>query len=352
MNTIVGELLMEQDTDALVSIVIPAYNVDCYIEECIESIMLQSYKNLQIILINDGSTDRTGLLCDDIAKRDGRILVVHQENKGVSAARNLGILLATGAYLAFVDSDDTLPRDCINILVQNLVNESVDVVYGNFNYIYEGKILPRKNRFPQKANHIFEFINIIIDDGTLSGITFGSVCGALYKTEVIRSRHLNFREHLKINEDGVFNIEYCLQVSKISYISQPVYNYRQKNGDRPLNIEMIRLQLTQASEVIENIILSYPEHQAILMRQIKTRKLFCVFQNSFLASALPKRKAILQYHSLWNDPDILKYRSLLNFSHMNYYRKILWRFIENKNYLLFYYAIHNVYPLLRSIIKR
>ena len=95
----------------ILSITIPSYNVEKYIRHCIESIINQTYPDLQIILVDDGSTDCSGLICDEYAKKDARITVVHTENKGVSSARNLGIKHAKGEYIAFLDSDDCIDKD-------------------------------------------------------------------------------------------------------------------------------------------------------------------------------------------------------------------------------------------------
>ena len=92
--------------DELISVILPVYNVQQYLEKCIESVVNQTYKNLEIILIDDGSTDMSGKICDEFAEKDGRIKVIHSKNGGVSAARNIGLDIATGEYIGFVDSDD------------------------------------------------------------------------------------------------------------------------------------------------------------------------------------------------------------------------------------------------------
>lgn len=94
---------MEQ---ALISVIVPVYNVEKYLPECVESIISQTYDNLEVILIDDGSTDRSGKICDEFAEKDSRIVVIHQKNSGVSAARNRGLDLCRGEYISFVDSDD------------------------------------------------------------------------------------------------------------------------------------------------------------------------------------------------------------------------------------------------------
>lgn len=120
------------------SVVVPVYNVEAYISETIESIITQSCQNIEIILINDGSTDNSGIICESYAKIDSRIIVIHQRNSGVSAARNRGIDLAKGEYICFVDGDDTIDSDMIELLYTFGYNHDIDL------------ILPIGNKYTQK----------------------------------------------------------------------------------------------------------------------------------------------------------------------------------------------------------
>ena len=108
-----------------ISIIVPVYNVEQYLERCVESLMNQSYKNIEILLINDGSTDNSGKLCDEIAKRDSRIAVYHKENGGLSDARNYGVDKATADFVGFVDSDDYVDEDMYEVLLSNLLKYDV-----------------------------------------------------------------------------------------------------------------------------------------------------------------------------------------------------------------------------------
>ena len=106
----------------LISIIVPVYNVEPYLNKCLDSIVNQTYKKLEIILIDDGSTDNSGLICDEYASKDNRIIVVHQKNKGLSAARNVGLNIAKGDYIAFVDSDDFIEKD-MYFTMYNVMNK-------------------------------------------------------------------------------------------------------------------------------------------------------------------------------------------------------------------------------------
>ena len=123
---------MEKD---LISIIIPVYNVEKYLKECVDSVRKQTYKNLEIILIDDGSKDNSGKLCDELAKEDNRIKVIHKENGGLSDARNVGIENATGEYIQFIDSDDFVEKDMIEIYIMIFVKKKLMFQCVHFIYI-------------------------------------------------------------------------------------------------------------------------------------------------------------------------------------------------------------------------
>ena len=120
----------------LISIIVPVYNVEKYLEKCVNSIVNQTYKNLEIILVDDGATDSSGKLCDKLAKIDNRIKVYHKENGGLSDARNYGVERATGDYIGFVDSDDYIDSEMYGKLYEAIKKENVDVAECNLKIIY------------------------------------------------------------------------------------------------------------------------------------------------------------------------------------------------------------------------
>ena len=122
--------------DKLISIIVPIYKVEIYLRKCIDSIVNQTYKNIEILLIDDGSPDNCGIICDEYAKKDERIKVIHKENGGLSDARNYGIEASTGDYIIFIDSDDYVSESmCENLLICALENNA-DIVSCNFKEIY------------------------------------------------------------------------------------------------------------------------------------------------------------------------------------------------------------------------
>lgn len=115
-----------------ISIIVPVYNVEKYLSQCIESIINQNHKNIEIILVNDGSTDKSGDICDKYSLKDNRIKVIHKKNEGVSIARNTGLKVATGEYIAFVDGDDLVDKDIYTRLINVINNSKYDLVMCRF----------------------------------------------------------------------------------------------------------------------------------------------------------------------------------------------------------------------------
>ena len=134
-----------------ISIIIPIYNVKEYLKRCVDSVLNQSYKNIEVILIDDGSTDGSEKICDEYAKKDKRVVVVHQKNSGVSASRNKGIELATGKYIGFVDSDDYIHKDMFEKLYNSLISTSSSISMCNYQLL----------DVDEKPNDIGEFEEII-----------------------------------------------------------------------------------------------------------------------------------------------------------------------------------------------
>ena len=130
--------------DSLISVIVPIYNVEKYLQKCVDSIINQTYKNLEIILVDDGSPDNCPKMCDDYAEKDSRIKVVHKENGGLSDARNVGMEVATGEYVSFIDSDDYISLDFYETLLETIVDNDSDVVECGVVKFYENEKFIKK----------------------------------------------------------------------------------------------------------------------------------------------------------------------------------------------------------------
>lgn len=149
----------------LISVIVPIYCVEKYLNKCVESIVNQTYSNLEIILVDDGSPDRCPKICDEWAKKDSRIKVIHKENGGMSDARNAGLEIASGDYIAFIDSDDWIEQDMFAILINTLNKNNCDIAICNMRKVYKNKnISVFQNTFEEHLYNTTEALALLIDD--------------------------------------------------------------------------------------------------------------------------------------------------------------------------------------------
>ncbi len=210
--------------DAMVSVIVPVYRVEDYLDKCIESIIGQVYSNLEIILVNDGSPDNCGEICDDYAKKDKRIKVVHKKNGGLSDARNYGIEVATGKYILFVDSDDWVELDTAGYLVDLALINSSDIVTVTYAPVYEGSL-------PTPDSGTYRVRNLDPAEA-LSDALYGSdstlhAWGKLYK----RSLFKNVRFPVgRLYEDAGTTYKLIAKSKKVTVSSAKKYYYLQRQG--------------------------------------------------------------------------------------------------------------------------
>lgn len=208
----------------LVTVVIPVYNVEKYIYECVNSVLDQEYKDIEIILVDDGSTDSSGKKCDEIASSDNRIKVIHQENKGLSGARNAAIDIAKGTYITFVDSDDFINRDMISRMLSLLKSNDADmVVTGLRSFFEDGSEIMNSHKgkvfvySKEKALDCYLFNNYLTP----------CVCGKLYKLELWNDIRCPIG---KLHEDQYTTYKIIDKCNTIVYDTDCQYNYRKRLG--------------------------------------------------------------------------------------------------------------------------
>lgn len=206
--------------DKLVSIIVPVYNVSKYIDECVESLVNQSYNNIEILLINDGSKDCSGALCDKWAEKDSRVHVIHKVNGGAASARNEGLDVAKGDYLCFVDGDDTVEPDYVKYLYDVALNDAVDVTACGFYYLSQNK----KNECSISESEI-------IYDGDAFMLRFLEDWSSSLLWNKIFSRDaigdIRMTEGHKV-DDEFFTYQVCMNCRRVAVIPECLYNYRMR----------------------------------------------------------------------------------------------------------------------------
>ena len=258
----------------LISVIVPIYQVEAYLEECLDSILNQTYRQLEIILIDDGSTDRCGDICDRYASRDSRIKVIHQSNQGLSAARNAGMDVATGEYISFIDSDDYIAPHFYEKLLEGFKEHPETKVTACQVFKNEdGKITPlicnRRHQFPTIHTSLW------CQDAIL-GKTYVNVWNKLYQAELLKE--IRFRKG-RIVEDVLFMYDFlpiCIsQQALLLLLPDYLYYYRIRQGSicrcsTPILPESIRCR----KEIAESSRKEYPNFSRAVNRMANRKIIF------------------------------------------------------------------------------
>ncbi|MCR5792028.1 MAG: glycosyltransferase family 2 protein [Lachnospiraceae bacterium] len=232
--------------DKKISIVIPVYNVEDYLNRCVDSVLAQTYKEpdaMEIFLVDDGSTDRSGEICDAYAKKDARVCVIHQANQGLSAARNAGTMQASAEYITYLDSDDFWHKDFLKIMLEPTIKKGADLAIGDLYVYYEGDPISEETITGCEPEVLSgrEAVRLIVEDGEAGVI---SASAKIYKTA-------KMREHLypvgKLNEDEFVTYKAIAESDTVlRYPVKLLYYFQRKNSIMHVNYSLRRLDKLEA----------------------------------------------------------------------------------------------------------
>lgn len=234
----------------LVSIIIPVYNLEEYLPQCLDSMLAQTYENIEILLIDDGSADRSGEICDAYAKKDTRFIVLHKENEGVSKARNDALDRMKGEYCIFVDGDDWLSEDFVEELYHQCQEDGADMVFANQRLSRDDGSC-RNMLYSYSHKQILNRQEALMDVLTNSGTT----AGKLYKKEIIGAHR--YPVGFKLAEDEMMQLQIFLGINKISYNATPIYYRRERTGSasrrgfREADAESLKLRERMAQMLLK-----------------------------------------------------------------------------------------------------
>lgn len=245
--------------EPLVSIIVPVFNSDKYLKNCINSIVNQSYRNLEILLIDDGSTDQSGQICDEYAQKDDRIRIFHNTNHGVSYSRNCGLNVANGDYIAFVDSDDRVSKEYIKGLLFYI--KKYDLVISGIVDFW-----PKSNSVVLRKPVGKNFSYTLAKDFWQLEPFLRIVWGKLYRNEIIKEYNIRFAENISFGEDQLFNFKYykhiktCMLNNDVKYI----YNRRgngslRTHSEKSDNLALVKLRLIAEKNFLECIDADYKD---------------------------------------------------------------------------------------------
>ena len=249
--------IIEETVAGLISVIVPVYNVEKYIEKCIDSISKQTYRNLEIILIDDGSTDNSGQICDEYLKMDSRIQVYHKKNGGLSSARNAGLRVARGEWVGFVDSDDYIEPDMYETLLGSM-GEDVDIV-----------CCARKIMYPSEAKKQFKYFCTLNKEMVFSNeeamrelllqknMSF-SVCTKLFRRSLLKDMYFPYG---KTSEDLPFTYEAFKRSRNVVHVGKPKYiNYHRQDSISRKPFYLKRMNYVQFSAtILSDVTVNYAE---------------------------------------------------------------------------------------------
>ena len=211
--------------EELISAIVPIYNVRPYLEKCFDSIARQSYQNLEIILVDDGSTDGSGELCEDLSKRDGRVRVIHKKNGGLGSARNAGIDAARGAILSFVDSDDWIEPGMYETLSGIMCRENAQIIACGIKRVSEtGEVSYYQDNLKERSVYTREEALLELPKNERLS---NSMCNKLFRRETIQGLHINEQIYY---EDNPFTPQCIARAERIAYTAEPFYCYFERTG--------------------------------------------------------------------------------------------------------------------------
>lgn len=317
-------------TEPLISIIVPIYNVEAYLRECIDSVLAQTFSDFELILVDDGSPDNCGAICDQYAERDSRIRVIHKANGGLSDARNAGLDIAVGKYVYFLDSDDSVVPELLQTVIPRM-EEGNDLVAFRLQTVYSnGRIeLPKKGIFRQFYLRTPEDKRQFIHSTLLPSRIGWEACTRVFLREKIERYGLRFADNRVIfAEDLYFSLCYCAHAEQICCIEEILYNYRIRN-DSIMSTQSKKSSVGRVHQLAKKVLEYYSQFEdcAGLVEHFSTIY-YQIMAGQFLFQLWTSDKHPLEFREeslgLVEDPELMK--------------KWLCKQLENRTELKKYYS--------------
>ena len=290
-----------------VSVIVPIYKVEKYLADCIESIITQSYQNIELILVDDGSPDKSGEIAEEYAKKDDRIKVIHKPNGGLSDARNAGMEKATGDYLMFIDSDDLMMPDAIKVLEAEITQKQADYVIANYTNCDDDGTLWEKPVFSAEK---YKGFKLDIKDYVDSFFIMNSgVWNKMFDRKFVESLNLKFEIGLPA-EDAIFTTYCFIKSSKVYYIPNIVYCYRQRGAGTSISMSCTHKYFDGINIAYRKIYDNFKENEELGFYRFFYAKSMTYMLYKFIDSTMmdddEKREVIKEMSWFYNISDKLK----------------------------------------------
>lgn len=339
-----------------VSIIVPIYNVEKYLDRSIQTLMKQTLQEIEIILVNDGSTDSSLEICKKYAQLDKRIYIIDKENGGVSSARNSGLEAANGEYIAFCDPDDYVELDMYESMYKKIIDTNADICISN--YIVENN---------KGMKGIYNFINkeVLDEDEILNEVIMPMIAAEtidkkefmgdfrspwiyLYKLSVIQDNNLTFNINLPIGEDMVFNLSYLIKIKRLATLSRCTYHYciNSQSATKKYREDWWGIHKNLIKE-IETITSYYKENQGIKQRMNVFKIIYiieAISQEAHKDNPKTYRQINKKLKGIVNDSLIIKSIEEYDYAHLKIHKKIWFLLIKIKwvQPLYYYYKLRKV----------
>lgn len=346
-----------------ISIIIPVYNSEKYLEQCIKSVLVQTYDNWEVIIIDDGSKDNTAQIYNKFAKENNKIKIIYQKNQGVSAARNKGLEMANGEYITFLDADDWYEKDYLEKMINIIKKENADMVQCNFFYARDEKFEKRKHIKPEYdiRNNMEELqLDILYREyeEKLYNKSVGAIRGAwgkIFKSSILKD--IRFNEKIDIFEDGIYILNVLQNVKKVVLIDEYLYYYRITNDSSNIKYKPdFNQKVLIIFEEINKFILKYNKDKTFercfqvvvfeMMSSTIDKNIFNIYNMDSKKEKIKKMKDFLQNDFCKNAINKVNYKDL------NKNQKLLYKLLKLKFYSIIYY-LYNIKQKIniRKIIR-
>ena len=303
-----------------ISVIVPVYNVEKYLTQCIESILSQTYQEFELLLIDDGSEDNPGSICDHYSNIDSRVHVFHKENGGVSSARNMGIEHAKGEWVCFVDSDDWIDKDTFEYITG--LWKGADFL--QFGYRRTGGTASEYSYVPSKVLRYSTSVYCT------KRIYHSAICGYLLKLNIIKKYKISFPNHIKYGEDQAFILKTLICSSEIVILDRHFYNYRDREGSAMHASESISMGKDHLL-VIEDLLL-FIEHNRINLPPLYL-SLFRTFVMSFFWISVRSIKSVFDIVNIKRI-----YSNFLKSNNLSFVLPVYFRMLNSYLFIVSYYG--------------
>lgn len=326
----------------MVSIIVPIYNVEKYVKQCVDSILNQTYREIELILVDDGSPDGCASICDSFERMDKRVKTIHKKNGGLASARNAGLEIATGEYICFIDGDDWVDENYINQLICSIGNNGKTLVVAemSIDFLNDGfsqmiKLDSNKSRVPIKKG----FAEMMKTE------SFNYSCNKLYNRSVIEQGSFRFEEGSEPAEDFIFNSKYVRMISQVSFATGAPYHYIRRDGNTMTNkyISDLYNKSKRTNDILRSLYLEFGQNEEEIANcylETYIYRMFSCIPNLYRKETKETRKEKREiYQDMKSNQELRK--CLLEFHtddvHLKAFR---WMILNGSTYLIdFVYSI-------------